>query len=82
MYKIETRSRPRSKLVRDADSALHCVRVYKHSPEDLILQIWDGKRYMLVALFPEEAREIAGALRTIAYQVEHPETRITESTHA
>jgi hypothetical protein len=75
MFRIETRNPPRSKLVKDADEA-SCVRVYKHSPEDLMLQIWSGKRYMMVALFPEEARAIAAQLVAAADAVEGPTERL------
>ena len=77
MYKIETRNKPRSRLAREA--SMHCVRVYRDSPTDLILQIWDGRRYMLVALAPQEARDIASELVATAESIE---TRQKESTHA
>ena len=73
MYRIVTRNKPRSKLVREVDPDTRCVRVYKNSPEDMHLQIWDGKRYMLVALFPEEARSIARALVEAAEVIEKSE---------
>ena len=62
MFKLDTKNKPRGRLVREADPDEQCVRVYKNSPEDLMLQIWDGRRYLLVALYPQEARAIADAL--------------------
>jgi hypothetical protein len=70
MYKIETRNRPRGKRVPDGDPDAGCVRIYKNSPQDLILQLWDGKRYMAVALFPHEARYIANELVAAADAVD------------
>jgi len=62
MFKIETRNKPRGKIVREGAPDDKCVRVYRNSPDDLILQIWNGKRYMLVVLYPQEARAIAAQL--------------------
>jgi hypothetical protein len=62
MFTFETINKPRGALVRGATNDLRCVRVFRNSPEDLILQIWNDKRYMLVALHPAEAHRIALAL--------------------
>lgn len=70
MYKLITRNKPRGALVRNADDT-HGVRVYKNSPETLNLQIWSGRRYMLVSLSPQEARDIAGELVADADMIEH-----------
>jgi len=73
MFRIDTTNKPRGMLVRRTEPA-HCVRVWKHSPEDIALQLWTGNRYVMVALLPEEARDIADALRTAACQVETKES--------
>jgi hypothetical protein len=70
MYKLETRNKPRGRLVREADPNVQCVRVYKNSPNDLMLQLWAGKRYMLVALSPQEARDIASELVAVADKIQ------------
>lgn len=70
MFKIETKNKPRSKLVRDADPSSQCVRVYKASPEEVMLQLWSGNRYTLVALMPGEARAIAEQLVVIADELQ------------
>lgn len=70
MFKIETRNRPRGKLVREGDPDAKCVRVYRNSPDDLILQLWSGKRYMLVTLYPGEARSIAEQLVAVADELD------------
>jgi hypothetical protein len=69
-YRIETRNGPHGHFVRDADPYAKCVRIYPGSPEDIILQIWGGKRYMLVALLPSEARKIAAHLMSLAAETE------------
>ena len=69
-YRLKTRCMPRSKLVRDGDPTDRLVRVWKNSPEDLTLQIWSGKRYTLVNLYPDEARDIAAELLAVAKSIE------------
>jgi hypothetical protein len=69
MFRLETRNKPRGKLVRDADEST-CVRIYKESPETLLLQIWAGKRYMAVSLLPQEARAIAEAIVAAADEIQ------------
>jgi hypothetical protein len=66
MWKLNTHNKPRSKFVRDAVGDAHCVRVYKNLPDSLILQLWSGKRYTLIALAPDEARAIAHELVAVA----------------
>lgn len=66
MFVLETKNKPRGRLVREQDPDNKLVRVYKSSPEDLILQLWSGKRYMAVALEPAEARAIGEQLIEIA----------------
>lgn len=70
MYVLKTRNKPRSALVKGADPDDSVVRVYKSSPQDLILQLWSGRRYMLVALFPAEARTVAKELLACADAVD------------
>ena len=66
MYRLETHNTPRSKIVRENDPDTKCVRVYQRSPEEIALQIWAGKRYMIVSLSAAEARAIAEVLVTLA----------------
>lgn len=71
MFRIVTKNRPRGKLVRaGSDGDAFCVRVYRNSPSDLILQLWSGKRYMLVVLEQSEAQTIAQELLTVSDTVE------------
>lgn len=71
MFRLETVNKPRGRLVRaGSDSDAFCVRVYRNSPSDLILQLWSGKRYMLVVLEQAEARAIAQELLTVSDTVE------------
>lgn len=70
MFKLETRNPPRGKLVREGDPDAKCVRVYRNSPDHLILQLWSGKRYMLVTLYPAEARMIAEQLDAVADELD------------
>jgi hypothetical protein len=72
MYKLETRNKPRGKLVREQDPHAHCVRIYPGSPDEIMLQLWSGKRYMLVALQPAEARAIGETLMSWATLIEEP----------
>ena len=67
---LDTQNRPRSKFVREQDPSNQKVRVYRNSPEDLILQLWNGRRYTLIALLPAEARAIAQALIEIADELQ------------
>jgi hypothetical protein len=62
MTKVTIRNKPRGRIVRDGDPDLHAVRVYQSTPEDIALQIWAGKRYLLAALSPAEARAIGAEL--------------------
>jgi hypothetical protein len=67
MFKLETKNPPRTKLVKEQAYIPGAVRVYKNSPSDMILQMWmPNGRYMLVALYPAEARAIADALYATA----------------
>jgi len=68
MLSIETVNSPRSSFVRDAEPAA-CVRVYRNTPDTVVLQIWNGRRYMLVQLLPVEARGIANQLNDLADEV-------------
>ena len=68
-YKLETRNVPRGRFVREQDPANKIVRVYRNSPEDLILQIWKGRSHLLVALDASEARFIAEALLATANEL-------------
>lgn len=73
MFRLETKNKPRGKLVRaGSDSDSFCVRVYRNSPSDLILQLWSGKRYMLVVLERVEACAIAQELWTVSDTVDDP----------
>ncbi len=71
MFRLVTKNKPRGKLVRaGSDSDAFCVRVYRNSPDDLILQLWSGKRYMLVVLEQSEAQKIAQELWAVSDTVE------------
>jgi hypothetical protein len=61
-FRLSTRNKPRSRLVKEEDPDTGMVRVFKSSPEDMALQIWSGRRCTMVSLFPAEARAIAHAL--------------------
>lgn len=67
MYRLETKNKPRSKLVREQAYGPGCVRVYRASTEDIMLQMWcPNGRYTLVALSPAEARAVAEELVAVA----------------
>lgn len=66
MFRLETKNKPRGKLVREQDPNNKTVRVYKNSPYDINLQLWSGRSYMLVALEPAEARAIGEQLIEVA----------------
>ncbi len=71
MFRIVTKNKPRGKLVRaGSDSDAFCVRAYRNSPSDLILQLWSGKRYMLVVLEQSEAQAVAQELLVVSDTVE------------
>jgi hypothetical protein len=69
MLRIDTVNSPRSGFVRDTEPAA-CVRVYRNSPDTVVLQIWNGRRYLLVHLLPVEARGIALQLNDLADEVQ------------
>jgi len=64
-HSIKTRSAPRLSIIRNLDAedrALHWVRAYRSSPEDVYLQMrWNG-RYVGVQLTFEEARRLGAHL--------------------
>jgi hypothetical protein len=64
MFRLKTINAPRGKLVRDTYGD-ECARVYQTS-YDVTLQLWSGKRYMLVQLSAAEARAIAEQLVKVA----------------
>jgi hypothetical protein len=60
---IQTRNKPRRKIVKEMDGQ-DCVRVYRNSPEDVVLQIRRKNDFIQIALMFDEAKEIADKLLT------------------
>jgi hypothetical protein len=58
---IETKNKPRRKIVRDMNGQ-DCVRVYRNSPEDVVLQIRRKNDFIQIALMFDEAKEVADKL--------------------
>ena len=60
---IQTRNKPRRNMASDgALSSPNTVRVWRNSPEDVMLQLRRTKDYISIALTFEEARQIAAML--------------------
>jgi hypothetical protein len=58
---IQTRNKPRRKIVKEMDGQ-DCVRVYRNSPEDVVLQIRRKNDFIQIALMFDEAQEVANKL--------------------
>lgn len=60
---INTRNSPRRSIVGTDMTAKHCVRAYRSSPEDVLLQLRRSNDYVAVSLTFAEALELAEALK-------------------
>ena len=61
MTVITTRNKPRRSIVKDM-TAQNSVRAYRHSPEDIMLQLRREKDYVGIALTFDEVRTLIVAL--------------------
>ena len=61
MTVITTRNKPRRSIVKDM-TAQNCVRAYRHSPEDIMLQVRRSNDYVGIALTFDEVRTLIVAL--------------------
>ena len=59
---LATRNKPRRNVVREDLSGQDCLRVYRNSPEDVMLQMRRTKDYIGIALSFDEARALAAML--------------------
>jgi hypothetical protein len=58
---IETKNKPRRTIIKEMTEQ-NCVRVYRSSPQDVILQIRRKNDIVQIALMFDEAKEIADKL--------------------
>lgn len=59
---LATRCKPRRNIAREDLDSPNSVRVYRASPEDVMLQMRRVKDYIGIALTFDEARELAAML--------------------
>lgn len=59
---LDTQNKPRRNIAREPLTSPNCVRVWRNSPEDVMLQLRRTNDYICISLSFDEARQLAAML--------------------